>query len=464
MPLLSIPFTDPLRAFAPFAGQPGAILLESAAWAGGRGRWSLLAVHPCRVLEAPADPFAALAVLRAEMAAWVFADDSALKRWPPEAERPPFQGGVVGWLSYEAGRHLERLPSAPPDDLGVPEAAFGLYDVVVAFDHHLRRGWISAAQGREDKAHALAAEIARAGQQALAPISPAGTVLVADQSRLQAEAAITAAIEAIWAGEIFQANVTQRFSGTLPPELSVWDLYRRLRLASPAPFAALASFGGAHLVSASPERFLSVSANGAVETRPIKGTRPRGRTPAEDAAFAQQLESSEKDRAENLMIVDLLRNDLARVCAVGSVRVPVLCGLESFASVHHLVSVVTGQLGVGADALDLLRASFPGGSIVGAPKIHAMEILRDLEPCPRGLYCGSLFWWGADGAFDSSILIRSLVVGTSGRVAAQAGGGIVSDSDPAAEWQEAMVKVAPLLRAVSNAPRLPRQESTEESA
>ncbi|KJS44368.1 MAG: aminobenzoate synthetase, partial [Rhodospirillaceae bacterium BRH_c57] len=271
----------------------------------------------------------------------------------------------------------------------------------------------------------------------------------AEQDPADAEARIRAAIAFILAGDIFQANVTQRFLATLPTGLDAFTLYRRLRTLSPAPFAACASFGGAHLLSASPERFLRIEPGGRVETRPIKGTRPRGATPAEDAALAAELLASDKDRAENLMIVDLMRNDLARVCRVGSVAVPVLNGLETFASVHHLVSVVEGVLEDGRGPVDLLRAAFPGGSITGAPKIRAMEIINGLEPARRGLYCGTLFRLGGDGAFDSSILIRSLVVGRMGRVAAQAGGGITADSDPAAEVAEAKVKAAPLLAALA---------------
>ena len=233
-----------------------------------------------------------------------------------------------------------------------------------------------------------------------------------------------------------------------------------MRAASPAPFAAFLGLGeGAAVVSASPERFLRLGADGRVETRPIKGTRPRRADAAADAAEARALLDSAKDRAENLMIVDLLRNDIGRVCAVGSVRVPVLCGLESFASVHHLVSVVEGRLAPGRTAVDLLRACFPGGSVTGAPKVRAMEIIAELEPARRGPYCGSIAWLGADGGMDSSIIIRTLCIGASGRVAAQAGGGIVADSDPAAEHEESLTKAAALLRALDGAGSHDLQES-----
>lgn len=427
---LRLPWRDPVTAFAPFAGTEGAVLLHSAA-PGAQGRWSFLCVEPAEVVIDPAAPFAAL--------------DALTARLPAVSGPTPFPGGIAGWLSYEAGRHLEDLPAPRPDDLGAPEAAFGLYDVVAAFDHAARRLMVTALPGAEAKAEALAA---RLGTTPPPPPADATARVRAEQTPARAAAAIRAAIDYIRAGDIFQANITQRFLADLPAGLSPFDLWRRLCALSPAPFAAMASFGGAHLLSASPERFLQVE-DRHVETRPIKGTRPRGATSEEDAALAAALAASPKDRAENLMIVDLLRNDLSRACALGSVRVPRLCGLETFASVHHLVSVVEGTLAPGRTPVDLLRAGFPGGSITGAPKIRAMEVIHELEPARRGPYCGSVFRLGADGGLDSSIVIRTMVVGRSGRVTIQAGGGIVADSDPAAEVAEALTKAGPLLRALS---------------
>lgn len=445
-----IPYYDPLTVFAPFAGQDGAILLDSAASAGGRGRWSYLCVDPLQIITDPSDPFLALK----DAAARITVPHSPLSPPPPAVSPdpdtpPPFRGGIVGWLSYEAGRHLERLPAPRPDDIGCPEAAFGLYPVIAAYDTLRQTAGVWALPGYEDRADRLAAQLSRSPDTLPAP-PPATCPMRAELPRSDAERRIRQVIEHIHAGDIFQANWTQRFiADALPPGIAPLDLYRRLRHETPAPFAACLTFGGAHLLSASPERFLSLSADGRVETRPIKGTRRRGQTPAQDQALALALTASEKDRAENLMIVDLMRNDLSRVSRIGSVRVPVLCGLESFAAVHHLVSVVEGQLQDGNDALSLLRAAFPGGSITGAPKIHAMELIHALEPARRGPYCGSVFWLGADGAFDSSIVIRTLVVGTTGRIVAQAGGGIVSDSDPGLEYEEALIKAGALIRAVS---------------
>ena len=243
--------------------------------------------------------------------------------------------------------------------------------------------------------------------------------------------------EYICAGDIFQANVSQRFEATLNE--SPWDLYRRLRTRNAAPFAAYLDLPEATILSASPERFLHVDVDGHVETRPIKGTSPRGHGPEHDAALGQALTESAKDRAENLMIVDLMRNDLSRVCAPGTVRVPELFALERYATVHHLVSTVVGQLEPGFDGFDLLRAAFPGGSITGAPKLRAMEIIAELEPSCRSVYCGSIGYWSVTGELDTSIAIRTAVA-RGGRVYFNAGGGIVADSIPEQEYRETLDK------------------------
>ena len=269
-----------------------------------------------------------------------------------------------------------------------------------------------------------------------------------EMSRREVETAIRRVIDYIHAGDIFQANYTQRFTAARPLGLDEVALYQRLVEADYAPFAAFLRAGDMSLASISPERFLSLDTAGHLAAYPIKGTRPRGRDPASDAGLALELRTSAKDRAENLMIVDLMRNDLGRACRTGSIAVPRLCALESFASVHHLVSEVRGQLRQGLSPLDALRAAFPGGSVTGAPKIRAMEIIRELEPAPRGAYCGALGWIGFDGAMDLSMTIRTLTL-TPDTLLAQAGGGIVADSSPAAEYEESMIKITPLLRAAA---------------
>jgi para-aminobenzoate synthetase component 1 len=255
-------------------------------------------------------------------------------------------------------------------------------------------------------------------------------------------------IDYIEAGDIYQANITQRFQAPLPAEfhgsgLERLALYRALRERNPATFAAFLDFGRTAILSSSPERFLKL-VDGGIETRPIKGTRPRADDAAADAALARELLASEKDRAENLMIVDLLRNDLGRTAKLGSVKVPVLFGLESYATVHHLVSVVTAELEAGRDAVDLLRLAFPGGSVTGAPKIRAMEIIAELEPTARGPYCGAIGYLSADGAMDTNIVIRTCLI-DGDRISFQVGGGIVADSDPEAEWQESLTKARALI-------------------
>ncbi len=455
-----IPYRDPIEAFQPFASDPVAALLDSAVPAGGRGRFSYIACDPFRVVRAAGetaidgrsqspptlDPFDAL---EREIKKFRFQNDPAL---------PPFQGGCVGYLGYELGRHLERLPPVSKTGLDLPDMVAGFYDTIAAFDTETRRAWVIAHDAGaldqtldrpppQDRARALAERIQVAPAPAPVSWAPAGA-WTAELTRAEFEEKVARAIEYIHAGDIFQANLTLRLLGEIPKGLDGFGLYRRLRSLSPAPFAAYLTAGiGAAIASASPERFISLDPDGHVTTRPIKGTRPRGRTPVEDENLARELLQSEKDRAENLMIVDLLRNDLSRVSRLGSVRVTELAGLESFANVHHLVSEIRGTLFPNLGAVDLLRATFPGGSITGAPKIRAMEIINELEPARRGPYCGAILWIGFDGAMDSSIVIRTLAI-KDGVVAAQGGGGIVADSDPAAEYDEAMNKIWPLLQSL----------------
>ncbi|MCA0199346.1 MAG: aminodeoxychorismate synthase component I [Proteobacteria bacterium] len=438
--IFEIPYIDPASAFAPLAGRAYSILLESADSQGPQGRYSYIAADPFRVLTCSSYPWrvAVDGRVREGNPFDILAEDMRRFAWKPETP-VPFSGGAVGFFSYELGGVLEKLPVPKTTPLPL-DMAIGLYDVVAAFDHRVRKAWIIAREER--RAVWLKGVL---GNCEVSARSYPRVFWRAESRRNQHEGRVAAAIEAIRAGDIYQANVTQRFHAPLPEKAAPFDIYLNLRERSPAPFAAFINGGnGLALISASPERFLKCDANGRVETRPIKGTRPRGKTLEEDRAHAEALKASAKDISENLMIVDLLRNDLARVCVPGSVEAPVLCGLETFASVHHLVSVVTGQLRETAGASDLLKACFPGGSITGAPKIRAMEIIHDLEPSARGPYCGAIAWLGFDGAMDSSIVIRTLVL-NGGEVAAQAGGGIVADSDPAAEYEESLAKAAPLI-------------------
>ncbi|WP_142849075.1 aminodeoxychorismate synthase component I [Telmatospirillum sp. J64-1] len=430
--VFSLPYGDPLAAFAPFAEEDFALLLDSAANDGGRGRYSYLCLRPRHVLTLKdhADPLGMLAQVL-----------DGMGKVPAQPDLPPFQGGVAGFLSYDLGRSLERLPALQPDDLGFPDLCLGVFPAVAAWDHERRQAWVL---GEKEAAKELCELLEPQAPPLDAPDWGPRLPWRAELDRESYLNQIGRVVSYIFAGDIFQANLSQRFLATLPPELTPFGLYRRLRALSPAPFAAYLRYKDISLVSASPERFLRCFSDGLVETRPIKGTRPRSPDPAEDARQAEALSRSGKDLAENLMIVDLLRNDLARVCRPGSVVVPELFTLESFASVHHLVSAVEGRLRPGLGAVDLLRATFPGGSITGAPKIRAMEIIEELETARRGPYCGSMIWIGRDGAMDSSILIRTMAI-HGDRIAVQAGGGIVAESDPHAEWEETMVKARAML-------------------
>jgi para-aminobenzoate synthetase component 1 len=455
---LEIPYDGaPLARFARFANQPHAALLDSARVMDRFGRYSFLAVDPFSVLEAKdgrvtldgrsfeGDPFE---VLRERLAAFPLMHRDGL---------PPFQTGAVGFLSYDLCHHLERLPRPRADDMRFPDLALGFYDVVAAWDHRDRRAFVLSSGWPEPKAAARRKRaIARAewlagqlsGQVGEAQPAPrhAAPTIESNFARPAYEAAVRRVIDYILAGDIFQANMTQRFRARLPEELDPFALHCRLMAINPSPFAAYLNFGETAIASASPERFLSLR-NGWVETRPIKGTRPRGKTPEEDERLAAELLASEKDNAENVMIVDLLRNDLSRVCRDGTVNVPELCVLETYATVFHLVSTVVGQMRPDLSAVDLLRASFPGGSITGAPKIRAMEIIAELEPTQRGPYCGSVGWFGFDGGMDTSITIRTYAI-KDGWVTFQAGGGIVADSDPAAEYEESLAKARALIAAL----------------
>jgi para-aminobenzoate synthetase component I len=449
-----IPFCDPAAAFARFSAAPFAAFLDSADQSSDQGRFSYILSDPFRILSAgehvsvdgqivPGDPFS------------VLARELARFRNPQAGGAAPFCGGAVGFIGYEAGRHLERLPEPKPDDMNFPEMFMGFYDTVVAFDMSERRAFIMADRvcekdqnivrpEAEERIDLMADMIASAPKEGALDETLSASWR-AEMTREAYEEKVRRVIEYIHAGDVFQVNLSQRFLGELPSGLSSFDLYRRLRKQSPAPFSAYLSCGeGSSLASASPELFLRLYGDGRIETRPIKGTRPRGATDEKDRALAELLMNSEKDRAENLMIVDLLRNDLSKVCDFGSIEVSKMFGLESFANVHHLVSVVEGRCRENVDAVALLKAAFPGGSITGAPKIRAMEIISELECARRGPYCGSVCWLGFDGTMQASIIIRTLAV-SKNKVVAQAGGGIVSDSDPAEEYDESLVKAAALL-------------------
>lgn len=459
MQVLELPTTDMAAMAERLAGLGHVAWLDSAMAHTALGRHSYLAADPYGVLEASgggatlggrpveSDPLAALAAaLQAERA-------------PPLRDLPPFQGGAIGFLAYEYGRRLERLPEADVDDLGVPDAVLPLYDWVIACDHIRDKAWLISTGAPEqdgparetrarDRADAVLERLSRpAPPQGAAPQPP--LVFRSNFDRASYVEAIARTVDYVLAGDIFQANIAQRFLAELPETFDPFAFYKRLRTRNAAPFAAWLDFGDFKVASSSPERFLAVEGE-RVETRPIKGTAKRWANPHADGASSRALLDSEKDRAENVMIVDLLRNDLSRVCRPGTVEVPKLCGLETYASVHHLVSVVTGRLRDGLGVADLLRASFPGGSITGAPKLRAMEIITELERHARGVYCGSIGWIGFSGDADFNIAIRTATI-AKGKAVFQAGGGITALSDPQAEYEETLTKARAVFDAFGGA-------------
>ena len=447
---------DPATWCRAFADCPGLALFDSALKDESLGRYSFLGIDPFARLEADRagvrlngadagnDPFEAVGEL--------------CRRYgvEPRPDLPPFQTGFAGYFGYGLRHHVERVPRHASADIAWPDLILGLYDLVLAIDHVAGRSWLLASgypetspAARRNRAEARIGW-ARERLRRAPRTAPAASWAIAakpDLAPTDFKNAVRRTIDYIEAGDIYQANITQRFRARLPSGFDRLSLYQALRMRNPATFGAYLDFGATAILSSSPERFLKV-ADGQVETRPIKGTRPRGRGPAEDKALATELLASAKDRAENLMIVDLLRNDISRVCKIGSVKVPTLCGLESYATVHHLVSVVTGELAAERRAIDLLRACFPGGSVTGAPKIRAMEIIAELEPTSRGPYCGSIGYLSADGGMDSNIVIRTYCIHDQD-LTFQVGGGIVADSDPQAEYEETLAKAKALIEVLA---------------
>jgi para-aminobenzoate synthetase component 1 len=481
------PAPDPVRCCELLDRLPFRVFLDSAVRGPRLGRYSFVSADPVAIVRSKGsraewidtqtgDAFDAggdaLDTVRAMLAP---------HRTEPVPELPPFQGGAAGYIAYDWGRVLERLPAPLYDDLAMSDVVFGIYDWVLAWDHAVSRAWLISTglperipTGRAHRAAARAAmvrdhlratrdrshgvTVTAALVRDLPDTIPAPSYPVDDarwtpRVRLRSSfthadylAAVTRVREYIFAGDVFQVNLSQRFEVPLsePP----WAIYRRLRVRNAAPFSAFFDLGNAAVLSASPERFLRLDAAGRVETRPIKGTRPRGLGPEHDAALGEALTQSAKDRAENLMIVDLMRNDLSRVCEPGSVRVPELFALERYATVHHLVSTVVGALVPGRDGVDLLRATFPGGSITGAPKVRAMEIIAELEPSQRAVYCGSIGYLSVTGELDTSIAIRTAVA-RGGHVYFSAGGGIVADSDPEQEYRETLDKARGIINVLA---------------
>ncbi|MDP1646271.1 MAG: aminodeoxychorismate synthase component I [Thiobacillus sp.] len=448
MRLTSLPYhPDSAKLFEAIADEPWSVFLDSGRPRSTMGHIDILSARPyitlvtragmTEVLErnrptlSPADPF--------DLLRHYLSVDG-------QSTELPFAGGAIGYFGYDLARRIEHMPSQARDAEAIPDMAVGIYDWAVLVDHEQRAGWLVGA-GRDAQTEATWNELTALFSDppystARRPfqVGPITCNFTPDSYR-QAFSRIQRYIAA---GDCYQVNLAQRFATQVSGDH--WLGYQSLRRLNPAPYSAYLNLPGARILSSSPERFLEVK-QGRVETKPIKGTRARAAEPEADSALARELGDSTKDRAENLMIVDLLRNDLGKVCAPGSIAVPKLFKIESFATVHHLVSTVTGRLADGVDAVGLLRAAFPGGSITGAPKLRAMEIIEELEPNRRGIYCGAIGWLGFNGDMDTNIAIRTMV-SSENSLRFWAGGGIVADSRADEEFQECLDKASAMLRLV----------------
>jgi aminodeoxychorismate synthase component I len=475
-----------LPAMEMLRGDPCPWLLESALPTSPLGRWSFAGADPYLVVRARGErvELDCRRSVRPDLEPGFRVIESdpletirALMPRPPATDAPlPFVGGAVGYLGYELAERIEPVSLHGRDDLDFPDMTLLFVDRLLALDHETGRAFAvglgfaaeaAAAELRAERAaDAYADRLARAARGGLRdPARVRGDDLARRRQLLATElprqlersvdepgygTCVERLIDEIAAGNVYEANLTQRLS--LPFSGSAWELYGALRRENPAPFAAFLDLPDGAIVSSSPERFLRLDREGMVQSRPIKGTRPRGASAEEDEVLARQLVSSPKDRAENLMIVDLVRNDLGRVCELGSVRVPELMAVERYASVFQLVSTVEGRLAEESDAVDLVRAAFPPGSMTGAPKIAAMKLLDALEPVRRGVYSGAVGYLDVYGGMDLSVVIRTILL-KKGHAYLHVGGAVVADSDPALEYRECIDKARALLSALAAADR-----------
>jgi para-aminobenzoate synthetase component 1 len=423
--------SDASRYYAALADLPCAVWLDS----GGMARYDILTAAPQQMLVLDEktickDPFALLRTALGEQVV-------------PVAD-VPFAGGALGYWSYDLARRIMALPDIAQDVGQIPDMAVGIYDWALVLDHRQHTARLVSHQRFAETTELLPQILLRL--QSYPPLSVdtfrVHGQIVSNFTPGNYAGAFAAVQNYLQAGDCYQINLAQRFSASADGD--AFGAYLALRSLSPAPYAAFLNLPHTQILCASPECFVSVK-NGKVTTKPIKGTRPRGSDAQQDSLLAGELCNHPKDRAENLMIVDLLRNDLGKSCMPGTVRVPELFKVESFANVHHLVSTVEGQLAAGRNALDVLRDCFPGGSVTGVPKLRAMQIIEQLEPDRRGIYCGAIGYAGFDGNMDSNIAIRTLVY-SNGKIHCCAGGGIVADSDMAAEYQETMDKASAMLK------------------
>ena len=443
---LKLPYhRDSSTLFASLAAEPWSIFLDSGFPYKENGRYDILSARPGTTLTT----YGSETTITTSTGSSTSQEDpfSLLKKSLGNAinihTQFPFIGGALGYFAYDLGRRIETIPTIAKHDIQMPDMAVGIYDWAVVVDHETRQSWLISRDDAEND-HELE-DIRQLLETPPSNDFPAYQPLADYECNFDQASytdAFTKIQHYITEGDCYQVNLAQRFS--VPVEGHPWAVYKLLRELNPAPFAGYLLLPDCAILSSSPERFLKVSSD-QVETKPIKGTRRRSVFAYEDKALAQELLESEKDRAENVMIVDLLRNDLGKTCKIGSVSVPKLYALESYATVHHLVSTVVGVMPEDSHALDLLRGCFPGGSITGAPKVRAMEIIEELEPHRRNVYCGSMGYIGFDGNMDTSITIRTLVHHNE-HLYCWAGGGIVIDSTAPSEYQECFDKAEAMLK------------------
>jgi para-aminobenzoate synthetase component 1 len=435
---------DSARWFRNLLHLPWCVFLDSGRGSFG-GRYDIVAADPTVTLTTRGE----LTEIRSTRGVETSREDPlellrrALGDFEPATSELPFTGGAIGCLAYDLGRRFERLPASGVADVAFPDMTVGIYDWAFVVDHHERQSYLVGA-GRDDATRERWPELLGLPDQPPARPTTGFEVVSGVSSNFEREAygeAFAAVQDHIRRGDCYQVNLAQRFEAKVRGD--AWNAYEVLRSVSPAPFSAFLRTPYGEILSSSPERFLQLK-DGRVETRPIKGTRPRCSDATEDRRLRRVLADSVKDRAENVMIVDLLRNDLGKTCAAGSVRVEKLFDIESFSNVHHMVSTITGRLAADRHPLDLVRGCFPGGSITGAPKVRAMQIIDALEPHRRKVYCGSIGYLSFDGRMDLNIAIRTLLR-EGDAVYAWAGGGIVADSDVDAEYQESLDKAEGLL-------------------
>ncbi|MBN47078.1 MULTISPECIES: aminodeoxychorismate synthase component I [unclassified Methylophaga] len=444
--------TDSATLFAAIRDLPWAVFLDSSMTEGENGRFDIISADPFITLQTR-DQTTAIQYRNTDSSQ--SAEDpflllqQILQQYPQPSNELPFCGGAIGYFGYDLGRRIENLPSLAVDSEQIPEMAVGIYDWAVINDHQQQRCWL-VSHGLDPHTQQYWPELLNRLQTPAQSGSSTFNVfgeLRCNMDQQTYQTAFQQIKNYITEGDCYQVNLAKRYE--IEADGDPWTAYQQLRQQNAAPFSAFITTPDATILSSSPERLLRVK-NRQVETKPIKGTRPRDlQNPVRDRLLARQLQNSLKDRAENVMIVDLLRNDLGKVCEPGSISVPTPFALESFATVHHLVSTITGVLAEDQDAVSLLRACFPGGSITGAPKMRAMEIIEELEPQRRGVYCGSVAYIGFDGNMDSNITIRTLVF-SDRRLRFWAGGGIVADSELAAEYQEVADKAAAMLGLVES--------------